>query len=302
MVTRFVVSRYILETTFFMEEDMYIGKVRTVSAIVGALGVSILMINTDSQSVSANSQEKTVTVGLVGDSDRQLWKYVKKDAAKKYHINVKLKVFTDYVKPNQALVDKSIDLNAMQTINYFNEQNKHLGNKLVSIGKTYVTPIRIYSEKYKTLADLPKNATIVVPNDGSNEKRALDVLEAAKLIKYDHSKKIPGVADITTNKKHFKIKEVNSEQTASALKSVDAGVVNTNYALDAKLDINKALYTEPINKANKGYINIIVSRKDSQHKKIYREVVKAYQTDKTKGHMKDLYGSAEKAAWDIKLK
>lgn len=252
--------------------------------------------------VSAASKEKTVTVGLVGDSDRQLWEYVKKDAAKKYGIDIKLKLFTDYIKPNQALVDKSIDLNAFQTINYFDVQNKNFKGKLVSVGKTYVTPIRIYSDNHKTLADLPKDGTIVVPNDPSNEKRALDVLEAAGLIKYNHDVKLPSAQDITENKKDFKIKEVASDQAASALKSADAAVVNTNYALDAKLDIDKALYVEPVNKANKGYINIIAARKGTQNKKIYKQVVKAYQTESTKKHMKQLYGSAEIAAWDIKLK
>ena len=252
--------------------------------------------------VSAASKEKTVTVGLVGDSDRQLWEYVKKDAAKKYGIDIKLKLFTDYIKPNQALVDKSIDLNAFQTINYFDVQNKNFKGKLVSVGKTYVTPIRIYSDNHKTLADLPKGGTIVVPNDPSNEKRALDVLEAAGLIKYNHDAKLPSAQDITENKKDFKIKEVASDQAASALKSADAAVVNTNYALDAKLDIDKAVYVEPVNKANKGYINIIAARKGTQNKKIYKQVVKAYQTESTKKHMKQLYGSAEIAAWDIKLK
>ena len=252
--------------------------------------------------VSAASKEKTVTVGLVGDSDRQLWEYVKKDAAKKYGIDIKLKLFTDYIKPNQALVDKSIDLNAFQTINYFDVQNKNFKGKLVSVGKTYVTPIRIYSDNHKTLADLPKGGTIVVPNDPSNEKRALDVLEAAGLIKYNHDVKLPSAQDITENKKDIKIKEVASDQAASALKSADAAVVNTNYALDAKLDIDKALYGEPVNKANKGYINIIAARKGTQNKKIYKQVVKAYQTESTKKHMKQLYGSAEIAAWDIKLK
>lgn len=252
--------------------------------------------------VSAASKEKTVTVGLVGDSDRQLWEYVKKDAAKKYGIDIKLKLFTDYIKPNQALVDKSIDLNAFQTINYFDVQNKNFKGKLVSVGKTYVTPIRIYSDNHKTLADLPKGGTIVVPNDPSNEKRALDVLEAAGLIKYNHDVKLPSAQDITENKKDFKIKEVASDQASSALKSADAAVVNTNYALDAKLDIDKALYVEPVNKANKGYINIIAARKGTQNKKIYKQVVKAYQTESTKKHMKQLYGSAEIAAWDIKLK
>ncbi|MCT8392825.1 MetQ/NlpA family ABC transporter substrate-binding protein [Weissella confusa] len=249
--------------------------------------------------VSAASKDKTVTVGLVGDSDRQLWEYVKKDAAKKYGIDIKLKLFTDYIKPNQALVDKSIDLNAFQTINYFDVQNKNFKGKLVSVGKTYVTPIRIYSDNHKTLADLPKGGTIVVPNDPSNEKRALDVLEAAGLIKYNHDAKLPSAQDITENKKNFKIKEVASDQAASALKSADAAVVNTNYALDAKLDIDKALYVEPV---NKGYINIIAARKGTQNKKIYKQVVKAYQTESTKKHMKQLYGSAEIAAWDIKLK
>ena len=252
--------------------------------------------------VSAVSKDKTVTVGLVGDSDRQLWEYVKKDAAKKYGIDIKLKLFTDYIKPNQALVDKSIDLNAFQTINYFDVQNKNFKGKLVSVGKTYVTPIRIYSDNHKTLADLPKGGTIVVPNDPSNEKRALDVLEAAGLIKYNHDAKLPSAQDITENKKDFKIKEVASDQAASALKSADAAVVNTNYALDAKLDIDKALYVEPVNKANKGYTNIIAARKGTQNKKIYKQVVKAYQTESTKKHMKQLYGSAEIAAWDIKLK
>lgn len=252
--------------------------------------------------VSAASKEKTVTVGLVGDSDRQLWEYVKKDAAKKYGIDINLKLFTDYIKPNQALVDKSIDLNAFQTINYFDVQNKNFKGKLVSVGKTYVTPIRIYSDNHKTLADLPKGGIIVVPNDPSNEKRALDVLEAAGLIKYNHDVKLPSAQDITENKKDFKIKEVASDQAASALKSADAAVVNTNYALDAKLDIDKALYVEPVNKANKGYINIIAARKGTQNKKIYKQVVKAYQTESTKKHMKQLYGSAEIAAWDIKLK
>ena len=252
--------------------------------------------------VSAAPKDKTVTDGLVGDSDRQLWEYVKKDAAKKYGIDIKLKLFTDYIKPNQALVDKSIDLNAFQTINYFDVQNKNFKGKLVSVGKTYVTPIRIYSDNHKTLADLPKGGTIVVPNDPSNEKRALDVLEAAGLIKYNHDVKLPSAQDITENKKDFKIKEVASDQAASALKSADAAVVNTNYALDAKLDIDKALYVEPVNKANKGYINIIAARKGTQNKKIYKQVVKAYQTESTKKHMKQLYGSAEIAAWDIKLK
>ncbi|RRG18221.1 MetQ/NlpA family ABC transporter substrate-binding protein [Weissella viridescens] len=242
-------------------------------------------------------ESKTVTVGIVGDSDRELWEYVKKDAKKDYNVDVKLKTFTDYVQPNKALADGDIDLNAFQTVNYFETQNKNYNGKLLDIGKTYVTPIRLYSDKYKKLSELPKGATISIPNDPSNAQRALDLLEKAGLLKYDHSVKLPGAKDITDNPKHIKIKEVQSDQSVSTLKSVDAAVINTNYALDAKLNVDKALYVESVDQAHKGYFNLIATRKGSENKQAYKDVVKAYQTEKTVKHMKDLYGNAEQPAW-----
>ncbi|GEA94116.1 MetQ/NlpA family ABC transporter substrate-binding protein [Weissella viridescens] len=242
-------------------------------------------------------ESKTVTVGIVGDSDRELWEYVKKDAKKDYNVDVKLKTFTDYVQPNKALADGDIDLNAFQTVNYFETQNKNYNGKLLDIGKTYVTPIRLYSDKFKKLGDLPKGATISIPNDPSNAQRALDLLEKAGLLKYNHSVKLPGAKDVTDNPKNIKIKEVQSDQSVSTLKSVDAAVINTNYALDAKLNVDKALYVESVDQAHKGYFNLIATRKGSENKQAYQDVVKAYQTEKTVKHMKDLYGNAEQPAW-----
>ncbi|QOD86705.1 MetQ/NlpA family ABC transporter substrate-binding protein [Weissella viridescens] len=242
-------------------------------------------------------ESKTVTVGIVGDSDRELWEYVKKDAKKDYNVDVKLKTFTDYVQPNKALADGDIDLNAFQTVNYFETQNKNYNGKLLDIGKTYVTPIRLYSDKFKKLGDLPKGATISIPNDPSNAQRALDLLEKAGLLKYNHSVKLPGAKDVTDNPKNIKIKEVQSDQSVGTLKSVDAAVINTNYALDAKLNVDKALYVESVDQAHKGYFNLIATRKGSENKQAYQDVVKAYQTEKTVKHMKDLYGNAEQPAW-----
>lgn len=242
-------------------------------------------------------ESKTVTVGIVGDSDRELWEYVKKDAKKDYNVDVKLKTFTDYVQPNKALADGDIDLNAFQTVNYFETQNKNYNGKLLDIGKTYVTPIRLYSDKFKKLGDLPKGATISIPNDPSNAQRALDLLEKAGLLKYNHSVKLPGAKDVTDNPKNIKIKEVQSDQSVSTLKSVDAAVINTNYALDAKLNVDKTLYVESVDQAHKGYFNLIATRKGSENKQAYQDVVKAYQTEKTVKHMKDLYGNAEQPAW-----
>ncbi len=276
-------------------------KIQILAATAATVFTASTVVSTTTQVASAASK-KTVTVGVVGDSDRQLWEYVVKDAKKKYGITIKLKEFTDYVQPNKAVADGSLDLNSFQTLNYFKTQNPEYKNKLATIGKTYITPIKLYSKTLTSLKDIKKGATIAIPNDASNEKRALDLLVSAKLIKYDTSKKTPTAKDITKNKKNLKIKEVESAQAAAALKSVDAAVVNTNYALDAKLTDKETLFTEPVNKKAAGYINYIVALKKDKNKKIYKQVVKAYQTDKTKKHMKALYGTAEKAAWDIKLK
>ena len=250
----------------------------------------------------AHADSKTVTIGIVGSSDKPVWDSVAKTAKEKYGLTLKVKVFTDYIQPNQAVANGSIDLNSFQTLNYFNVQNKNLGNKLTTIGKTYVTPIKVYSKKVSKLSDLKKGATITIPNDPSNEKRALDALEDAKLIKYNHKVSSPTVNDITSNPKDFNVKELNSDQTAGSLASAQAAVVNTNYALDAKLPEKDVLFTEPVNKANAGYINYIVAKKSDANKKVYKEVVKAYQTDTTKKQMKKLYGKSELPAWDIKLK
>ncbi len=276
-------------------------KIQILAATAATVFTASTVVSTTTQVASAASK-KTVTVGVVGDSDRQLWEYVVKDAKKKYGITIKLKEFTDYVQPNKAVADGSLDLNSFQTLNYFKTQNPEYQNKLATIGKTYITPIKLYSKTLTSLKDIKKGATIAIPNDASNEKRALDLLVSAKLIKYDTSKKTPTAKDITKNKKNLKIKEVESAQAAAALKSVDAAVVNTNYALDAKLTDKETLFTEPVNKKAAGYINYIVALKKDKNKKIYKQVVKAYQTDKTKKHIKALYGTAEKAAWDIKLK
>jgi D-methionine transport system substrate-binding protein len=273
-----------------------VGGVVVVAVVAG--GAYALFANGQSKQADAN----TVTVGVVGDSDAQLWRFVAKEAKEKYGVTVKLKLFTDYIKPNTALIDGSIDLNSFQTLNYFKVQNKNLGNKLVSIGKTYITPIRLYSKTLSSLDALPSGAKIAVPNDASNEKRALDVLEDAGLLKYDHSVDLPTKKNITSNPKNLDITEVDSDQTASALSSVDAAVVNTNYALDAGLTDKEVLYTEPVNKSTAGYINLIVAKKGTQNTAAYKKVVKAYQSDATKKEMKKLYGDAEIAAWDIVLK
>lgn len=270
--------------------------------VAATVATTIVAGTTGINNVKADPDDKTVTVGIVGDSSRELWENVSKRTEKKYGVKIKIKVFSDYVKPNQALVDGSLDLNAFQTKVFFDDQNKKLGNKLVSIGKTVISPIRLYSLKHDKLADLKDGAQVVIPNDATNEQRALNLLVQAKLIKYNENVDTPTVKDITDNPKQLDIVEIASDQTVSALKSADAAVINGNYAQDAGLKTKNVLLTQDVSnsKTASPYINIIAARKDKAKTKAYREIVKVYQTKTTEKEINKLYNGFESAAWNLK--
>lgn len=278
-----------------VNKKIWIGVAVTVATTI-AVGTTVI------NHVKADTDDKTVTVGIVGDSSRELWENVSKRTEKKYGVKIKIKVFSDYVKPNQALVDGSLDLNAFQTKVFFDDQNKKLGNKLVSIGKTVISPIRLYSLKHDKLADLKDGAQVVIPNDATNEQRALNLLVQAKLIKYNESVDTPTVKDITDNPKKLDIVEIASDQTVSALRSADAAVINGNYAQDAGLKTKNVLLTQDVSnpKTASPYINIIAARKDKAKTKAYREIVKVYQTKTTEKEINKLYNGFESAAWNLK--
>ena len=247
---------------------------------------------------------KTVTVGIVGESKQEeaIWKSVAKTAKKKYGVIIKTKNFTDYNQPNKALKSGDIDMNAFQHYAFLNDWNKANNGGVVAIGKTYIAPIRIYSKKYHKLSDLPNGATVAVPNDATNESRALFVLKNAGLIKLKKGKTLVTVADIASNPNDLKIKEIGAEQTGRVLNSVDASVVNNNYAGPAGLIDKQTVYVEPVNKDSEQWINILAVKKGNQDKKIYQDVVKAYQTAATKKLYQKFYGTSQISAWDVKLK
>lgn len=249
--------------------------------------------------------KKTVTVGVVGQTnqDEKIWNQVKKTAKEKYGVTVKIKNFTDYNQPNKALQNGEIDLNSFQHKAFLNAWNKANKGTLVPIGNTVIAPIRLYSYKYKNINELPKNATIAVPNDASNESRALYVLKNVGLISFKKGTgKLATIADIDKNPKDLKIKELGAEQTARSLNDVDAAVVNNTYAIPAKLGDKQTIYTEPLNKDSEQWINVIVANKKDKDNEAYKAVVKSYQTDAVKKLIHKAYGNSEVTAWNLKLK
>ena len=159
----------------------------------------------------------------------------------------------------------------------------------------------LYSKKDSSLKDLPDGATIAIPNEPTTLGRGLNMLQSAGLIMVKKSSGIkPSLNDITSNPKNLKFKEVDPATAARALSSVDASVINGNYAVAAKLKPGKdSLYMEPINKKAKPYVNIIAVQEKDKDNPVYKKVVKAYQTEETKKAIQKTYKGAQKAAWDI---
>lgn len=269
------------------------------------VAVVIVVIGWFSFGHSSQTSSKTVTVGVVGQTsqDETIWKEIAKVAKDKYGVTVKLKNFSDYNQPNKALQNGDVDLNAFQHQAFLDAWNKANKETLVSIGKTFITPIHLYSKKVTDVKDLPDGATIAVPNDASNESRALFLLKNAGLITLKTSAgSLATVKDIQDNPKNLKIKEVAAEQTARTLDDVDAAVVNTNYAVAAKLPDSEIIYTEPVNKDSEQWINLIAAKKSDANKEAYKDVVKAYHTSQVKKVIQKEYGNKEIPAWDLKLK
>ncbi len=239
-----------------------------------------------------------VKVGIVG-ADKRIWTAIGKKV-KKDNIKIKVVEFSDYNKPNSALQDGDIDLNAFQHQYFLDNWNKSNHGDLVAIGNTVLAPLAVYSQKIKNLKQLKKGDTVVVPNDPTNEGRALQLLEAAGLIKLDNAK-LPTTRNIKSSSRGIKVNAIDAAQLPKNLPDVAAAVINSGIAVDAKLNPEKAIYREPITKNSKPWINIIVAKKADKNSKVYKKIVQAYQTKSIAKLIKKLYKSTETPAWNYKF-
>ena len=246
----------------------------------------------------AGTSHKTVKVGLVGTDSLPVWKNVA-SRLKKDGITLKFVIFNDYVQPDVALKDGKIDLHSCLTRYYFESYNKKENAHLVSIGNTVISPLGLYSKNYKSIKDLPDGATIAIPNEPTTLGRGLNLLRSAGLIKVKKDSGIkPSLNDITSNPHNFKFKEVDPATAARALDSVDASIINGNYAEAANLTPKKdAIYLEPVNKSTKPYVNIIATQEKNKDNATYKKIVAAYQTEATKKVIDKTYKGSQIAAW-----
>jgi len=247
-------------------------------------------------SIGAQAADKKIRVGIVGDTDVEIWKIVTAEA-QKHHLQIETVAFSDYLVPNEALERREIDANAFQHKPYLDNQIKTRGYHIVAVGNTAIWPIGLYSRNHKSVADLPKGAKIGVPNDPSNEGRALFLLQDQGLIKLKPGTGILAtVADIASNPKQVKIKEFDAGLVGRSIDQLDAGVVNTDWAVKSRLDLKKErIAQEPI-KGNP-YANFIAVRQADVKAPWVKTLVAAFQTEATKQALAKYYKGTAIPAW-----
>lgn len=208
------------------------------------------------------SDKKVITVGASVTPHAEILEVIKPILEKKGYA-LDIKEFTDYVLPNTTLNDGDIDANYFQHTPYLELFNKEHGTKIVSVKSVHYEPMGIFPGKTKSISDVADGAKIAIPNDGSNEARALLLLEKEGLIKLKEGADFNATKlDIAENPRNLEIIEMAAEQIALSLPDVDLGVINGNYALQAGLNAGKdALSTESSDsKAAQTYANILAVR------------------------------------------
>lgn len=203
--------------------------------------------------------------------------------------------YNDYVIPNIAADSGELDANYFQHLPYLTNFNEENGTKLVSVAAIHYEPFGIYPGKTKSLDQLPDGATIAVPNDGTNEARALLLLEAQGLIKLREGVSFTAtVLDIESNPKNLVIKEIEAAQLARALPDVDLAVINGNYAIEAGLNVGKdALAVEDKDsEAAQTYANIVAVKEGNENSKAIKALIEALQSEEVRNFINEKYDGA----------
>jgi len=240
--------------------------------------------------ISAAQAAEKLIVGATAVPHAEILELIKPELAKE-GVDLEIKVFTDYVQPNVQLNEKRLDANYFQTKPYLDGFNKGKGAHLVTGVGVHVEPFGGYSKKWKSIADLPEGATVAIPNEGSNAGRALLLLQKNGLITLkDPTNALATPKDIATNPKKLKFRELESALLPRALDQVDLDLINTNYALEAKLSPKKdALIIEG---ADSPYVNFLVTREDNAHTDAINKLSKALTSQQVKDFINKKYDGA----------
>lgn len=249
---------------------------------------------------AAQEDIRTVKIGVVGERN-EVWEHVQEQLEENNEpVRIELVKFTEYVKPIQALEEGEIDLHAALTEIYMEQVNEDAGYSNTTIAYTTLNPMGLFSEKHTSVDEIPDGGEIAIPDDVSNESRALLLLQAAGLIELDAEKGLlPTVNDITSNPKNLKFTVLAANQTARAMTDVDASVVNNDMAADAGLvPTEDAIFLEPVADSSKPYYNVIAAREDESEDPDFQIIVDYYQTPEVEKIIDEVTNKSSIPVWE----
>ena len=268
---------------------------KTAKIIVSSifLAASALLAGCD-QSSDASAPLK---IGVMAGPEADVMRVAADIAKNQHNVDVKLVEFSDYISPNVALADGSIDANAYQHQPYLDSMVKDRGFKLSAVAKTFVYPIAAYSKKLTTINELPDGAKIAIPNDPSNEGRTLILLHQRGFITLKDPSNLEATpTDIIKNPHNFKFVELDAALLPRSLTDVDLAFINTTYAAPAGYSPTKnALLVED---KDSPYVNIIVTREDNKDDPRVAALIQSYQTDAVKTKAAQLFDGGAVAGWE----
>jgi D-methionine transport system substrate-binding protein len=248
--------------------------------------------NASNKGTADSKNDKVIKIGVTPKPHEEIVN-VAKPLLEKEGYTVEITEFNDYVQPNTAVAEGSLDANYFQHMPYLKEQNESKGFNLVSVGAIHLEPMGLYSKKIKSLDELKAGATIAIPNDPSNEARALRLLESKGIIKVAEGELVTP-KDITENTKNLKFTELEAAAIPRSLDDVDAAVINGNYAIEAGFNPTKdaLIIEDKDSEAAKPYANIIAVKEGNENEQKIKDLVKAMTSPEVKEFIEKQYNGS----------
>lgn len=258
-----------------------------------AMGLTALVLAA-CVSTTAPEEKNVITVGATAVPHAQILEEAVKPLLEKEGWELEVTVFNDYVQPNTSVEDGTLDANYYQTIRYMNEENKNRGLHLRAVAGVHLEPMGLYSAKIKQLSELSDGAEIAIPNDSSNESRALKLLEDSGLLRLNDDVTLYTPHDIVENPHSFQFTEIESPSLTRTLEDVDAAVINGNYALQAGLSpLTDALVSETADGSQAPYhINYIVVKDGNQNTEKIEALCRAIHSEEVRDYIAKTYSGS----------
>ncbi len=266
------------------------------AVLVGALSVSMLAGcgSSKGDSKKDSAENKTIKVAASATPHAEILEYAK-TALKEKGYDLEVTIFDDYVKPNEVVESGEFDANYFQHEPYLNSFNEEKGTHLVIAGKIHYEPFGIYPGTKKSLDDIADGDTIAVPNDTTNEARALLLLQDNGIIKLKDGAGINAtVNDIEENPHNIEIVELEAAQVARVVDETSFVVLNGNYALQAGFSVSKdaLAYETSDSEAAKTYVNVIAVKEGNENNEAIKALVDVLKSDDMKKYINDTYDGA----------